>query len=266
METGRLGRGLALGALLLGTAVPVAAEQIIEEIVVTATKRAQSLQDTPVAVTVTDAETIERANIDDALDLQSVVPSLRVETRQTSRAANFLIRGFGGGTNNPGIEPSVAIFVDGVYRSRAAATIGDLPRLERVEVLGGPQSTLFGKNASAGVVSVVTPKPSGEREGYIEGTYGNYDAIQLKGLYGDALSDQLAFEVSANYNKRDGYVDNPITGSDIANRDRYALRGQLLFTPNDTTELRIIADYSELDETAARSPPSPSAACLCPRA
>lgn len=249
MKIGNSGRALLPVALaMVLSASAWAQESVIEEILVTATKRAQTLQDTPVAVTVTDAETIERANIDDALDLQSVVPSLRVETRQTSRAANFLIRGFGGGTNNPGIEPSVAIFVDGVYRSRAAATIGDLPQLERVEVLGGPQSTLFGKNASAGVVSVITPKPSLEPEGYIEGSYGNFDAMQIKGLYSSAINDELAFEVSGNYSKRDGYVDNVVTGTDLNNRDRYAVRGQLLFTPTETAELRIIADYSELDE------------------
>jgi len=223
-------------------------ERVIEEVVVTATKRPQSLQDTPVAVTVTTQETINEASIVDIIDLQSVVPSLRVETRQTSRAANFLIRGFGGGTNNPGIEPSVGIYVDGVYRSRAAAAIGDLPRIERVEVLGGPQSTLFGKNASAGVVSVVTPKPSGQTGGFIEVGIGNFDAWNVKALYEGAINDQLAFEVSANVNRRDGYVDNVVTGTDLNNRDRYALRGQLLFNPTDSSEFRLIADYSELEE------------------
>ena len=221
---------------------------LIEEIVVTATKRAQSLQDTPVAVTVTTQETISEAQINDVIDLQSVIPSLRVETRQTSRAANFLVRGFGGGTNNPGIEPSVAVYVDGVYRSRAAAAINDLPRLERVEVLGGPQSTLFGKNASAGVVSVVTPKPSGERAGQFEVTLGNYDMVNAKGLYEDAFSDNVAFEVAASLHQRDGYVDNLTTGTDLNNRDRYALRGQLLITPSDHSELRIIGDYSKIEE------------------
>ena len=241
------------GAALSGVSISSWAESaggdsVIEEIVVTATKRPQTLQDTPVAVTVTTAETIEQAHIVDVLDLQSVVPTLRVETRQTSRAANFLIRGFGGGTNNPGIEPSVAVFVDGVYRSRAAAAIGDLPRIERVEVLGGPQSTLFGKNASAGVVSVVTPKPSGESGGFIEASYGNYSSWNVKGLYEGALSDQLAFEVAGSLTRRDGYTDNIATGTDLNNRDRFALRSQLLFTPSDRAELRFIADYSELDE------------------
>jgi len=125
----------------------------LEEVVVTATKRSQTLQDIPIAVSVTTADTIEKAQIQDLLDLQSVVPSLRVSQLQSSAASNFVIRGFGNGANNVGIEPSVGVFIDGVYRSRSAAAISDLPRLERVEVLSGPQSTLFGKNASAGVVS-----------------------------------------------------------------------------------------------------------------
>ena len=93
------------------------------------------------------------------IDLQTAVPSLRVSQLQSSANTNFIIRGFGNGANNAGIEPSVGVFIDGVYRSRSAAQIGDLPNVERIEVLRGPQSTLFGKNASAGVISIVTQKP-----------------------------------------------------------------------------------------------------------
>ena len=130
------------------------------EIVVTATKREQTLQNVPVAVSVTTAEAIERAAVRDLKDLQTLVPALRVTQLQSSANTNFIIRGFGNGANNAGIEPSVGVFVDGVYRSRTAAQIGDLPDVARVEVLRGPQSTLFGKNASAGVISLVTSKSS----------------------------------------------------------------------------------------------------------
>src|SRR5678815_2361713 len=126
------------------------------DILVTATKREKTLQDTPVAVSVTTAETPERGQIRDLRDLQTVVPSLSVGQRQSSANTNFFIRGFGNGANNAGIEPSVGVFVDGVYRSRTAAQITDLPDVERIEVLRGPQSTLFGKNASAGVISITT--------------------------------------------------------------------------------------------------------------
>ena len=131
----------------------------IEEIITTATKREQTLQDTPVAVSVVAAETLDRAQVRDIKDLQAMVPSLRVTQLQTSGNTNFVIRGFGNGANNAGIEPSVGVFVDGVYRSRTASALADMPQLERVEVLRGPQSTLFGKNASAGVISITTAKP-----------------------------------------------------------------------------------------------------------
>ena len=148
-----LKKTLLLGSTLMLAASPAFAQSSFEdEIIVTATKRATTLQDTPVAVTVTTADVIEKARILDLNDLQSVVPTLRVSQLQNSANTSLSIRGFANGTNNIGLEPSVALFIDGVYRSRAASQIGDLPVLERIEVLSGPQSTLFGKNASAGVV------------------------------------------------------------------------------------------------------------------
>ena len=151
-------------------------------IIVTATKREQTLQDVPVAVTVTDENTIERAEIRDLRDLTSVQPSLRVTQLQSSANTNFIIRGFGNGANNAGIEPSVGVFVDGVYRSRSAAQIGDLPDLQRIEVLHGPQSTLFGKNASAGVISIITAEPQFTFGGQVEASYGNFDSKVAKAL------------------------------------------------------------------------------------
>ena len=130
------------------------------EIIVTATKRAQTLQDAPVAVSVTTGETLERAQVRDIQDLQVLVPALRVVQLQGSAATNFFIRGFGNGSNNVGIEPSVGVFIDGVFRSRTASQLSDFPDIQRVEVLRGPQSTLFGKNASAGVISIVTREPT----------------------------------------------------------------------------------------------------------
>jgi len=229
--------------------ISYAQDSVLEEIVVTAAKRATTLQEIPIAVTVTTADTIEKAQIQDILDLQSVVPSLRVSQLQTSRNSNFVIRGFGNGANNPGIEPSVGVFIDGVYRSRSASAISDLPRLERVEVLSGPQSTLFGKNASAGVVSVVTPVPTGESGGFISGSFGEFSAVVLKGLVEGSLSENVAFDLAGSYNSRDGYFENLATGDELNERNRFAVRGQLNWTPNDTTSVRVIADYDEIDES-----------------
>ena len=131
----------------------------VEEVIVTATKLEKTLQEVPVSVSVVTADTVEKANITDLFDLKAVVPSLDTRQYQSSVNSTFFIRGFGNGANNPGIEPSVAVFIDGVYRSRIQSQISDLPMIERIEVLRGPQSSLFGKNASAGVVNIVTKKP-----------------------------------------------------------------------------------------------------------
>lgn len=247
----------ALSALVAGVSPSYAQESAsqsvsrspLEEVVVTATKREQTLQDAPLAITVTDGATIDKAKIQDIIDLQAVVPSLRVEQRQNSTAAIFYIRGFGNGANNPGIEPSVAVFVDGVYRSRATAAIADLPKVDRIEVLKGPQSTLFGKNASAGVISIVSAKPSFETEGYAELGVGNYDQRLVKGyLTGPILDDSLAYSIGGTYNKRDGYVENVSGGDDLNDRDRYSVRGELLWQPTDDAEVRFIVDQDYFDE------------------
>ena len=218
------------------------------EIVVTATKREQTLQDVPVAVTVTTAEVIERAFIRDIKDLATVVPSLRVGERQNANNTNFFIRGFGNGANNAGIEPSVGVFIDGVYRSRSAAQIADLPDVERIEVLRGPQSTLFGKNASAGVISIITQKPKFDFGGNVEASYGNFDAMVLKGVVTGPVSDTIALSVSGGINKRDGFQRNLATGNRTGERDRWFVRGQALFEPGNGLSVRLMGDYGKIDE------------------
>ncbi len=217
-------------------------------IIVTATKREQTLQEIPVAVSVTSGEAIERNQIRDLKDLQTLVPSLRVNQLQSSANTNFLIRGFGNGANNAGIEPSVGVFVDGVYRSRTASQITDLPDVQRVEVLRGPQSTLFGKNASAGVISIITKKPEFEFGGSAELSYGNWDAIVGKAVVTGPISDSLAFSVAGGVNKRDGYLEDLGTGNDSNNRDRWFTRGQLLFDGGGPLTVRLIGDYDKIDE------------------
>ena len=217
-------------------------------VVITASKRETTLQETPIAVTVTSGETLERAQIRDLNDLQTVAPSLRVNTLQSSANTNFIIRGFGNGANNAGIEPSVGVFIDGVYRSRSAGQIGDLANVQRIEVLRGPQSTLFGKNASAGVISVVTREPQFQFGGSVEATYGNFDQYIFKGDVTGPITDTIALSLDGNYNKRDGYVDVPNLGIDINNRDRYSVRAQALFEPSRDFKLRLIGDYNRIDE------------------
>jgi iron complex outermembrane recepter protein len=228
-----------------------AEEETFEEdaIIVTATKREQTLQDVPVAVSVTTADAIERAQVRDLKDLQTLVPSLRVSQLQSSASTDFIIRGFGNGSNNVGIEGSVGVFIDGVYRSRSGAAISDLPNLQRVEVLRGPQSTLFGKNASAGVISIVTAKPQYDFGGSVEASYGNFDAIVLKAdVTGPIVADKVAFSLAGGINKRDGYGTNLTDGSKTSERDRWYTRAQLLIEPSDSISFRIIGDYDKIDE------------------
>lgn len=241
---------LALSTALTATLItPAFAQSTDDEIIVTATKRQTTLQETPLAVSVTDSVTIENARILDLNDLQSVVPSLRVNQLQTSTNTNFIIRGFGNGANNAGVEPSVGVFVDGVYRSRSAARIGDLPKLERIEVLHGPQSTLFGKNASAGVISIVTAKPSYETESYAELGYGNYNNFTGKAYYTNGIgNDDAAFSIGGGFNFRDGYAEARPGLDNLNDRNRWNLQAQFIHDFSDTTSIRLIADYSSLDE------------------
>ncbi len=220
----------------------------LQTVTVTATKREQTLQSVPIAVSVVGEDVIDKAEIIDLGDLQSIVPSLRVGQLQSSANTNFVIRGFGNGANNAGIEPSVGVFIDGVYRSRSASQISDLPNIQRVEVLRGPQSTLFGKNASAGVISVVTKKPSFELGGNVEGTVSNFNGYRVGGYVTGPISETLAFSLGGNYNVRDGYVEDIGDGPDTNERNRYGLRGELLFEPNENLSFRLIGDYDQIDE------------------
>ena len=219
-----------------------------EEIIVTASKREQTLQDTPISVAVASKQQIEQSQIRDLNDLQTLIPSLKVGQLQSSANTNFIIRGFGNGANNAGIEPAVGIFIDGVYRSRSAAQIGDLPNITRVEVLRGPQSTLFGKNASAGIISIVTAEPKFDFGGTVEASYGNFNAVILKGDITGPISETVAFSLGGNYNNRDGFGRDLALGTQTNDRNRYGGRAQLLFQPNDELKIRLIGDYDRIDE------------------
>ncbi|MEM9570480.1 MAG: TonB-dependent receptor [Pseudomonadota bacterium] len=220
----------------------------LDKVVVSSTKREQTLQDTPIAVSVVSGETLQRAEILDVLDLQSIVPSLRVSPSVSQLGTSFSIRGFGSASNNAGIEPSVGVFVDGIYRSRTPAALSDFTNIERIEVLRGPQSTLFGKNASVGVVSILTKAPEFESGGSASFTYANNNTIRLAGDFTGPISDKVAFRLSGSYNKGDGYAENLATGNDVNDRNRWGIQGQLLFTPSDDLSVRLMADYDEIDE------------------
>ena len=245
--------GVSLFALVVSSpafaqAAPQSVNDSSGDIIVTATKREQTLQDVPISVSVTGQETIERAQIRDLIDLQSVVPSLKVSQLNAVGQTNFIIRGFGNGNGNDGIESSVGVFVDGVYRSRSAAALDDLPEIERVEVLRGPQSTLFGKNVSAGAISIVTKKPQFNFGAKAEITLGNYGQIFSKGTITGPITDTVAVRLSGSVNERDGYFYNLTTKGTVNDRNRWSVRGDILWQPSSDFSLRVIADYNLIKE------------------
>ena len=243
--------GSAVAFALSGLAGNAMAQNapMLEEVIVTAAKREQTLQEVPIAVSVVSGQQIEQAQVLDIKDLQTLVPSLRVTQLQSSANTNFIIRGFGNGANNAGIEPSVGVFLDGVYRSRVGSALADLPNVERIEVLRGPQSTLFGKNASAGVINVVTAAPDLDAfSGSIGGTVGNYDQYIVKGDVTGPITDNMAFSLFGSTNQRDGYYDNDALGTEQNELDRWNARGQLLWLPTDRLQARLIFDAESVDE------------------
>lgn len=233
-------------AALAGTGNTPANEA--SDIIVTANKHLEASGGVPATVFTLTGAAIAQAKARDLFDIPSMVPIFRVEQQQASAQTNFLIRGFGNGDNNVGIEPSVGVFIDGVYRSRSAAQISDLVDVDQIDIQAGPQTTLFGKNASAGVVSITTKAPSFKAGGDVQASYGNYNAISLKGTLTGPLTSNLAARLSASYDRDDGYATNLATGTKINNRNRWSLKGQLLWKPAPDLNVRLIADLDRLNE------------------
>ena len=219
------------------------------EIIVTATRRAQVLSDVPIAVSAVSAEQLQNSGGTDIRQLNQLAPSLLVSSATSESNGAARIRGIGTVGENPGLESSVAVFIDGVYRSRTGVGLTDLGPLESIEVLRGPQGTLFGRNASAGLLNITTAKPKFEFGGTAEATYGNFDQMRfMGGLTGPILGDKVAFRIDGLYNKRDGFLTDVVSGRQLANRDRFLIRGQLLLKPSDDLSIRLIGDYNQKDE------------------
>jgi outer membrane receptor protein involved in Fe transport len=219
------------------------------EIVITAQGRSQALQDVPLAVSAVSAETLQNTGATDIRQLNQVAPSLLVSSTGSEANGSARIRGIGTVGDNPGLESSVAVFIDGVYRSRSGIGLGELGEIERVEVLRGPQGTLFGRNASAGLIHIISKRPNmNEMEGFVEASYGNYDFKRLSGGITGPLGDALGYRIDGVMVKRDGFLHDVNNNTDVNDRDRYFVRGQLLFEPSDALTLRLIADYTKRDE------------------
>lgn len=247
----------AVPALMISIAAPAFAQQTDEtppaenanEIVITAQGRAQQLADVPLAVSAINSEALELTGASDIRQLNQVAPSLLVSSTGSEANGSARIRGIGTVGDNPGLESSVAVFIDGVYRSRSGIGLSELGEIERIEVLRGPQGTLFGRNASAGLISIVSKSPSfaGFSAG-AEVTYGNYDLWRLVGNVNVPLGGNFAARIDGVYVKRDGFYNDAANDTTVNDRDRLFLRGQLLYEPSADLTIRIIGDYTKRNE------------------
>ncbi len=229
---------------------------VLNEIVVTAQKREQKLQSVPMSIAAVTSATLKQAGVVDMRGISTLVPSLTVVQTVGPVNQSYRIRGIGSDANIPTFEPDVALFVDGVYMPRSGLGVDDLVDVERVEVLEGPQSTLYGKNATAGVINVVTAPPAHKLEGSIEASYSNLDSSlqapvgRVAGTVSGPITDWLRFRLTGvSYNQGDSYK-NLVPGAPNANDlNRYSLRGELAADINPDTELRVVLARSQIYDT-----------------
>ncbi|HEU0045725.1 TonB-dependent receptor [Sphingomonas sp.] len=226
-----------------------AADDATQDIVVTAQGRAQALADVPVAISAVTAETLQNSGANDIRQLNQLAPSLLVSSTGSEANGSPRIRGIGTVGDNPGLESSVVVFIDGVYRSRSGIGLNELGEIDRIEVLRGPQGTLGGRNSSAGLISIISKSPSFDRfSAGGEATYGNYDFLRLAGGINAPLGESIAARVDGVYVQRDGFYRDPANNTRVNDRDRYFVRGQLMFEPTSDIRFRLIGDYSKRKE------------------
>ena len=225
-------------------------EVAADEIIVTATLRSENLQEVPIAVSAFNTESLDRAGIRDIRALDQVSASFNLNSTQTESGGTTLrVRGVGTTGNNTGLESAVGIFLDGVYLSRPAIALADLLDVQQVELLRGPQGTLFGRNTSSGALNIRTQKPNLNKfEGFANGTYGTFNLVNVQGgISAPLIEGKLGLRISGAYRNQDGFIKSA-TGADSNDRNRYIVRGQLYFEPNADLSLRLIADYSKSKE------------------
>ncbi len=225
----------------------------LDEITVTAQKREEQLQDVPIAITVVSDQLLQDMGARDIKDLQIVDPGLTVTSTSNEALTTARLRGIGTVGDNTGLESSVGVVIDGVYRARNGVGFGDLGELERIEVLKGPQGTVFGKNTSAGIINVVTRRPAFDTEVEAELTVGNYGALGASAAFNNPLGDTAALRLFATRRQRDGYLDivngaGPRTSTEDVDQDFHSVRGQLLLAPSADLEINFAFDFTERDE------------------
>ncbi len=237
-------RRCLVGTAALVLTLPVAAQQL-EEIIVTATHREESLQEVPVTVTALSSDMMEKADIFDAATIAQHTPGFAYAEFAPGQA-NLAIRGIGSADDGAGLDNSVALFLDGVYVGRQAGINFDMFDIERIEILRGPQGTLFGRNSIGGAVNVITRKPTDELEGRAGLTVGNEGILRYQGYVSGPLSDAVSAKFVINHREHDGFVDNLILNKKQQNEDQTSIRGQIRWSL-DSSEWLLSGDWMEDD-------------------
>ena len=231
--------------------VPAAAVAAVPQIIVTARRRAEDAQSVPLALSVVRGELIDRSYTVNTSQLSQLVPSLNYSSANP-RNTSFTIRGLGSSVvavsqSNDGLEPGVGFYVDQVYHARPATAAFDFTDIDQIEVLRGPQGTLFGKNSTAGAINITTRLPSFTSEASEELSYGSDNFLQAKISASGPITDTIAFRISGLSTRRDGVIRNVVTGRDQNTTGNQAVRGQLLFKPSEDLQLRLIADFANFE-------------------
>ena len=225
----------------------------LQGITVHAQKRSELLQDSPVTIATLNQQQLHDAGVHDIKDLQILVPDLSVTSTDTTANTTARIRGVGTVGDNAGLQSDVGIVIDGVPRAREGVGFGDLGEIDQIEVLKGPQGTVFGKNTTSGVIDITTQRPSFTEQGYADLTVGNYNAAGVDMAYSNKISDKVAFRVYVVDRQHDGYnnvfVNNgPRTLTKDDDQNFHSFRGQLLFRPTNDLDINLIGDYTQHNE------------------
>ncbi|MGN4051779.1 TonB-dependent receptor [Pseudomonas sp. SM4] len=228
---------------------PAANSSQLETVTVTTRRREESSQDVPTPMSVVSGQNLETQRVYRIQDLQQLVPSVNVAYMH-ARQSSVSIRGLGNNPASDGLEGSVGLYIDNVYLGRPGMAVFDLMDIEQLEVLRGPQGTLFGKNTTAGVINISTRAPTFTPERSIETSVGEDGYFQTKGTISGPLNDELAGRFSAYRTRSDGDIKNEYNGHDLNGGSRDGFRAQLLFKPNEDFNLRWIGDYNEEDSSA----------------
>ncbi|MCZ6831193.1 MAG: TonB-dependent receptor, partial [Gammaproteobacteria bacterium] len=224
---------------------------VLEEVIVTARKRQESLQQTPVAVTALNAAALRDAGVRNLYDLNQIAPNIEVQSANgNAPLANIYIRGIGQRNTGPNIDSGIGIYIDNVYIGRPDGALLDINDIASVQVLRGPQGTLFGKNTTGGALVFTTNRPQEEFEGSVELRVGNYSKFDSSTMLNVPLTDTLLSRVSVTTTSRDGYIDNHFDGEEYMDEDRINVIGQLRWLASDTLTLDLNYNYADTDQKA----------------